>query len=134
LRGRFIDAPEGQPRLTVAIAIASAALSLSGQNRLIAFAARRLGEELDRQILPDGGHISRTPATILDLLVDLLPLRQAYAARGVTPPPALSGAIERMMPMLRFFRHPDGSVASFNGVGGTPADLLAAVTAHDESR
>ena len=67
--------------------------------------------ELERQILPDGGHISRNPGALIELLLDLLPLRQAFAARNIAPPPQLLNAIDRMMPMLRFFRHGDGNFA-----------------------
>ena len=81
---------------------------------------RRLGDELERQILPDGGHISRNPGALIELLLDLLPLRQAFTARNMPPPPALLNAIDRMMPMLRFFRHGDGNFALFNGMGPTP--------------
>ena len=73
-----------------------------------------------RQILPDGGHISRNPGALIELLVDLLPLRTAFTARNIAPPPALLNAIDRMMPMLRFFRHGDGNFALFNGMGPTP--------------
>jgi uncharacterized heparinase superfamily protein len=38
-----------------------------------------------------------------------------------------------MMPMLRFFRHSDGSFARFNGMGPTPADLLFTLLAYDET-
>ncbi len=93
---------------------------MAGQMRHQRSAMRRLADELDRQILPDGGHISRNPGTLIDLLIDLLPLRQAFAARNIAPPPALLNAIDRMMPMLRFFRHGDGSFALFNGMGPTP--------------
>ena len=90
--------------------------------------------ELDRQILPDGGHVSRNPGALIELLLDLLPLRQAFAARNVAPPPALNNAIDRMMPMLRFFRHGDGSFAQFNGMGPTAPDLLATILAYDDAR
>ena len=93
-----------------------------------------LVDELERQILPDGGHISRNPGALIELLLDLLPLRQAFAARNVAPPPALMNAIDRMMPMLRFFRHGDGNFALFNGMGPTPPDLLATVLAYDDTR
>ena len=39
-----------------------------------------------------------------------------------------------MMPMLRFFRHGDGSFALFNGMGPTPPDLLATILAYDDAR
>src|SRR6516164_11794134 len=97
-------------------------------------AARRLIDELERQILPDGGHISRNPGVIIEILLDLLPLSQAFTARNVAPPPALINAIDRMMPMLRFFRHGDGNFALFNGMGPTPPDLLATVLAYDDAR
>ncbi len=91
-------------------------------------------QELQRQILPDGGHVGRDPGAIIEILLELLPLRQAYASRNIAPPPALLNAIDRMMPMLRFFRHSDGSFARFNGMGATPADLLLTLLAYDESR
>ena len=74
------------------------------------------------------------PASIIEILLDLLPLSQAFTARNVAPPPALINAIDRMMPMLRFFRHGDGTFALFNGMGPTPSDLLATVLAYDDAR
>jgi len=38
---------------------------------------------------------------------------------------------DRMMPVVRFFRHSDGSFARFNGMGPTPADLLFTLLAYD---
>jgi uncharacterized heparinase superfamily protein len=35
--------------------------------------------------------------------------------------------------MLRFFRHGDGSIALFNGMSGTPTDLLATLLAYDDA-
>jgi uncharacterized heparinase superfamily protein len=67
-------------------------------------------------------------------LVDLLPLRTAFTARNVPPPQALLNAIDRMMPMLRFFRHGDGNFALFNGMGPTQADLLTTILAYDDAR
>ena len=95
-------------------------------------AARRTSWQ--RQILPDGGHISRNPGALIELLIDLLPLRQAFTARNIAPPPALLNAIDRMMPMLRFFRHGDGNFALFNGMGPTPTDLLTTILAYDDAR
>lgn len=134
LRARFLDAADGYPRLLSAIAVAEAALSMEGQQRLVRQATHRLDQELSRQVLADGGHISRNPGVILDLLTDLLPLRQAYAARGLSASAVLMTSIDRMMPMLRFFRHADGAFGHFNGMGSTPADQLATVLAYDDAR
>jgi uncharacterized heparinase superfamily protein len=107
---------------------------MARQLRHLRSATRRLVNELERQVLPDGDHIGRNPGTIIETLLDLLPLSQAFSARNVAPPPAIINAIDRMMPMLRFFRHGDGSFALFNGMGPTPPDLLATVLAYDDAR
>jgi uncharacterized heparinase superfamily protein len=128
------DLPPGVGRLKASIALAAATLSMSGQKRFTRSSAKRLDEELNAQILPDGGHISRSPAVIIDILTDLLPLRQAFTARGLEPTKAIMTAIDRMMPMLRFFRHGDGAFAHFNGMGGTKSDLIATLLAYDDAR
>src|SRR5438034_7515863 len=122
------------PRLQAVIALVYASLCMQGQARYIEGATKQLAEELDRQILPDGGHIGRNPGSLIDLLVDLLPLRQAFSSRNIPPPQALLNAIDRMMPMLRFFRHGDGNFALFNGMGPTPTDLLTTILAYDDAR
>jgi len=134
LRYTMLDIPDGVPRLQVLIALCYASLCLANQARHIRSATRKLSDELLRQILPDGGHISRNPGALIELLIDLLPLRQTFAARNIAPPPALLNAIDRMMPMLRFFRHGDGTIALFNGMSGTPSDLLATLLAYDDTR
>src|ERR1700709_11858 len=133
LRYTMLDIPDGVPRLQVLIALCYASLCLANQARHIRTATRKLSDELQRQILPDGGHISRNPGALIELLIDLLPLRQTFAARNIAPPPALLNAIDRMMPMLRFFRHGDGTFALFNGMSGTPSDLLATLLAYDDT-
>ena len=133
LRYTMLDISDGVPRLQVLIALCYASLCLANQARHIRAAARKLSDELQRQILPDGGHISRNPGALIDLLIDLLPLRQTFAARNIAPPPALLNAIDRMMPMLRFFRHGDGSFALFNGMSGAPSDVLATLLAYDDA-
>ena len=134
LRHTVSQARDGVPRLQAAIALTYAALCMARQQRHIRAATRRLSDELERQILPDGGHISRNPGALIELLVDLLPLRTVFTARNIAPPPALLNAIDRMMPMLRFFRHGDGNFALFNGMGPTPTDLLATILAYDDAR
>ena len=133
LRYGSLDTADGVPRLQVTIALCYAALCLANQARFIRATTRKLSEELQRQILPDGGHISRNPGALVALLIDLLPLRQTFAARNIAPPQALLNAIDRMMPMLRFFRHGDGSFALFNGMSNAPSHLLATLLAYDDT-
>ncbi|ACK50388.1 Heparinase II/III family protein [Methylocella silvestris BL2] len=134
LERKMAEGLAGEDRLLVAIALVELSLCAEDAGKLRQRAGRMLAEELQRQILPDGGHISRNPQILIDLLLDLLPLRQAYAARGAQPPPQLLNAIDRMMPMLRLFRHGDGALALFNGMGVTPPEQLATVLAYDDSR
>jgi uncharacterized heparinase superfamily protein len=134
LRRSVKQTRDGLPRLQALMALNYATLCLQGQSGYLRANARRLIDELRRQILPDGGHISRNPGVLIELLVDLLPLRQLFSARHLQPPAAINNAIDRMMPMLRFFRHADGNFAQFNGMGPTPVDLLATVLAYDDAR
>ncbi len=134
LRHSVADARDGVPRFQVVIALLSAALCMAGQQRHVRGATKRFNEELQRQILPDGGHISRNPGALLELMIDLLPLRTVFTSRNIAPPPPLLNAIDRMMPMLRFFRHGDGNFALFNGMGPTATDVLTTVLAYDDAR
>ncbi len=133
VRAMVRDMPDGEERLRARIALAFAALSLPTASATLRSATRNLERELDRQILADGGHISRNPLAILELLADLLPLRQTYANQAEAPPPALMGAIDRMLPALRFFRHQDGNLARFNGMGATIPDRIIAILRHDDA-
>jgi uncharacterized heparinase superfamily protein len=133
LRHTAGDAQRGVARMQAAIALAYAALCIAGQSRHINATTERLKQEIERQILPDGGHVSRDPGAIIEILLEFLPLRQAFASRNIAPPQSLLNAIDRMMPMLRFFRHSEGTFAHFNGMGATPADLLSTLLAYDET-
>ena len=134
LRHTAPEARDGVPRLLSMIAVMYASLCMANQARHIKAATKRLSDELERQILPDGGHLSRNPGALIELLVDLLPLRQIFTARNAPPPASLMHAIDRMMPMLRFFRHGDGNFALFNGMGPTRSDLLSTILAYDDAR
>ncbi|QFU15101.1 heparinase II/III family protein [Microvirga thermotolerans] len=123
-----------QQQLMAAIALCYAGLCCEGLDRTLRRATRLLVRELDRQVLADGGHASRNPRVLVDLLFDLLPLRQMFASREVDTPEALLRAIDRMLPMVRLFRHGDGTLSHFNGMGVTAADHLATLLTYDDMR
>lgn len=133
LRAMAPDMAPGPARLDARIALAFAALSLPASPARLARASHDLAMEIERQLFPDGGHISRNPARILDLLAEMLPLRQTYATQAEVPPQALLAAIDRMFPALRFFLHGDATLARFNGAGLTDHRLLVSVLRHDEA-
>ena len=133
LRSVVREMPNGKDRLRARIALCFAALSLPVPASALRGATRNLAEELDRQILPDGGHVSRNPLNVMELLSDLLPLRYTYANQAETPPASLMNAVDRMLPALRFFRHQNGALARFNGMGATIHDRIAAILRHDDA-
>lgn len=124
------------PRSTLIAAVACcyAGLCCEGLEAPFHRMTRVLLKELDDKILADGGHISRNPRLLIELLFDLLPLRQIFASRGLEPPAPLNGAIDRMLPMIRMLRHSGGDMARFNGMAATAADHLATLLLYDEVR
>lgn len=123
----------GEAKLRCRIALAFGTLCLPSSPGRLATATRNLERELKLQILPDGVHVSRNPEAVLELLTDLLPLRQTFASQSEAPPHELVAAIDRMMPALRFFRHRDGALANFNGSGYALQERIAAVLRYDDS-
>lgn len=121
-------------RLDALIALVTVGLCCEGEGRLLRRSARLLGRELERQILADGGHVSRNPAFLPALVLDLLPLRQLFFARNEVPPAALLTAVDRIMPMIRFLQLGDGTLARFNGMGPTAIDQVATALVYDGSR
>lgn len=130
------EAPEGLPRFETAVALALSGLCLDDHSnvRRLSAGLTRLQGEIARQILPDGGHVSRNPEVVAEIYRLLVMLAEALAARGVEKPDFLRITMERMAPMLRFFRHNDGALALFNGATESDAHMLADLLARDESR
>ncbi len=117
----------GPGRLEGLIALVLADLAIKDQEAHLVRAERELMSELERNILDDGGHISRNPERTLELLLDLLPLRQTYLGRGLELPDGLHETIERMVAFLAHMRLGDGRLAAFNGAGRRRLDELSTV-------
>ncbi len=124
----------GLPRLYTQIALCYVSLCCNNQRKRFSDSHVRLSQELDLQILPDGGHISRNPSVLIEVLEYLLPLKFAFIAAGTNPPAGILNAIERIYPAIRFFRLSDGSIARFNGVRTNDIGLLGALMRHDETQ
>jgi uncharacterized heparinase superfamily protein len=93
---------------TKAIAELYAIAAFRGLESALPTAADALQTNINKTILPDGGHIARDPAKLLQLLALLIPLQKALKASGHHVSFAM---IDRMMPMLRLLTHGDGSLA-----------------------
>lgn len=130
LSATWRTAPVGPPRLLSLMAIVLGDLTIADHERQLGDAERLLASELARQILPDGGHISRNPALLVELLLDLLPLSQCFVARNRPVPNEMSAAIRRALGMLRYMRMGDGTLARFNGTGLADPAHIATVLAY----
>lgn len=120
-------AAPGYPRLATAMALTLACVATHGREKDLASAEARLLAELKQQILGDGGHFTRNPETVLEILLDLLPIRQCYAACGLASPPPLEHSLERMLDHLHVMAMGPGMLARFNGVGSDRVEALATV-------
>lgn len=132
LSATWRDAPAGYCRLMALAALVLADLCVAGHDKHLGEIEEEFAMELEAQVLPDGGHVSRNPGVPVELLLDFLPLRQCFNVRDRAVPSALNDAIDRMLPMLRFMRLGDGGLARFNGMGAPNVDALATVLAYGE--
>ena len=128
------EAPDGLPRLESAAALALSAFCLDDSPRRRQTGLARLEQEIERQVLPDGGHVSRSPELLLQAYRQLVMVMEGLNAVGEEPPHTLRNAHDRMAPMLRFFRHGDGALALLNGGGESDAKMIAGLLSRDEVR
>ena len=129
-----MEAPDGLPRLETAAVLALSGLCLDDSPKRLEIGLARLQNEIERQILPDGGHVSRSPEALLSAYRHVIMVMEALSAVGAEPPHALRNAHDRMAPMLRFFRHADGALALFNGGAEGDPRMIAGLLARDDIR
>ncbi len=132
LSASWRDSADGYPRLLALTALVLADLCIAGHDTQLPESERAFSTELARQILPDGGHISRNPGVLVELMLDFLPLKQCFASRGRPPPPGFLVTMQKMLAMLRHMRLGDGMLARFNGMSVSLPAGLATVLAYDD--
>lgn len=125
---------DGKALVTAVKGLVYGGFCLPGHERVGIDAVRLLERELPRQILPDGGHMERSPSVQLRILRDLIDVRAVLRAAHAEVPEALQHAIDRMTPALRFFRHGDGGLALFNGSREEEPALVDTVLAQADAR
>jgi uncharacterized heparinase superfamily protein len=85
---------------------------------------KQLDRLVQRQILADGGHYSRSPLLQLAVLRLLIDLKMLLRQAGVPLPDASQKAIQLMAPLVRLFRHTDGGIACFGPYQKTNSNLI----------
>lgn len=118
----------------VALKGAMAAAVALEEEGWLARCLRFLPGELERQFLPDGCHVERSPAQHMAALQDLIEIRNLLHGAGVEAPEELAALLDRAGPALRLFRHGDGGLAAFNGTREEGASLLDLVLTQGQAR
>lgn len=116
LRARYNRVSPGLDKLFAACALVLFGARLDERSESwLARGLDTLDIELEAQILPDGGHVSRSPEETATALLCLQVTDAALHARGVTGSKALTRAMDRLVPMVATLRHADGKLAIFHG-------------------
>ncbi|MGB4056493.1 MAG: heparinase II/III family protein [Alphaproteobacteria bacterium] len=104
-----------------------AGLALEGREAWIDQALNLLNQEIGKQVLRDGAHVSRSPVQHLQALQIFLDVRTALNAAARPMPESVQHAIDNLGAALRFFRYGDGGLGVFHGTQEGSRELLDAV-------
>lgn len=96
-------------------------------------ALARLEGEVTAQILPDGGHVTRSPAHTLSSLLHLQTIEDALVRAQRPVPDWITKWVPRMGAMLGFFRCGDGALDTFNDGDESRAEVVEAVLSRLET-
>lgn len=111
-----------------------AGLAMEGREQLLEQALNLLHKEIGRQVLSDGGHVSRSPQALLETIMILVDIRTALRQGGYPCPERIQHALDRAVPALRFFRHTDRQFALFHGSQEGDENLMKQVLMQANSR
>ncbi|WNK00341.1 heparinase II/III family protein [Thalassospiraceae bacterium LMO-JJ14] len=112
----------------------NAAIALPELEGTLAKRLSELGQDVERQIAGDGGHIERAPARALAVLAILTEIRDALSGHHIEPPTGLISALDRMVPFIKALQHADGGFALIAGATADTGALIDAVIAASGSK
>lgn len=115
LNRKAMRSAEGSPRITALKGLIYCGVALPGFDKYLNKGQQYLETELDHQIFPDGGHYSRNPKIHTDVLFNIISIRETLITAHIEVPDWLSDKIDKMLAMLKTFRHSDGGLSYFNG-------------------
>lgn len=108
------DGLNGAALLKASVALMLAGALLPKGDKWLRKGGVLLDRELHVQILPDGGHVERSPAVMLDLLQHLIDLHHVLTLTERKLPDQLIASIGNLACALKLVTHPDGGLALFN--------------------
>ncbi len=115
-------------RFRIAVALCLAGAILDDGQRYLEDGLAELERECARQILADGGHVSRSPQALAEALIDIHVVEEILLRLGLPAPAFLTRLQPRMSAMLSFFTLPGGTMLAVNG-GGDSRSLVRAAQA-----
>lgn len=121
---------KGLPLLHAAKGLVYAGLSFPDRESWVVQGFDCILKELPKQMLKDGGHVSRSPQQLAEALQIMLDLRCALYRANLPVPGSLQRQIELGGQALRFFRYADRRLALFHGAQEGEADLLDAIQSY----
>jgi uncharacterized heparinase superfamily protein len=124
----------GLPLLYAIRGLVYGGLTIAGREAYLEQALDLLDEQIDKQILSDGGHISRNPQALLETIRILIDIRAAMSQAGYPGIEKIQHGLDRAVPALRFFRHGDGRFALFGDTQENNEELLKHTVMHAGSR
>lgn len=124
----------GVPLLQAIKGLIYAGIAMEGREQLLEQALNCLHKEIGKQILSDGGHVTRSPQSLLEAITILIDIRTALRQGGYPCPEKIQHALDRAVPTLRFFRHVDRKFGCFHGGQEGSEDLVKQVMLQTNSR
>ncbi|MBC2836172.1 heparinase II/III family protein [Paragemmobacter straminiformis] len=117
LSRQWRQAAAGLARFEALTGLIVAGLALEGVQGQVAPALSALARDCLREVDSEGGIATRNPEELLEVFTLLNWAEMALSEAGRAVPAELTGAIERIAPVLRALRHADGGLARFHGGG-----------------
>ncbi len=125
--------PPGIARVEALAGLVYAGLSLEGYERLAEKTIETCFNEIDALVAEDGGIPSRNPEELARLLELALwtwrTVNESAFGDAHRDDRRIPGALERLVPVLRAVRHPDGQLARFHGATPVAPERLNALIA-----
>lgn len=124
----FSGPEEADPvaRFRIAVALCLAGAIVEDGRKTLDAALASLEQECSAQILADGGHVSRSPETLAEALLDIQTVEEHLLRLGLNAPAFLTRLQPRMAAMLSFFQEADGGLLPANGGGDSSNGVVQA--------
>ena len=105
---------DGFERMFCVKAIIMASLSFKTLKKFQNFGCSLALSEIDKQVTDEGLHKHKSPKIHLEFLQVLIDIKNFLSLSKIKVPEKVNSTILKMASFLKFYRHGDGSLASFN--------------------